>query len=148
MKELERAWRYKRSLSVLSLVLDDLRAINEEDGQEAGDRALQMVAQCFKDNLRRVDVIGRYEGNNFVVLLPETNPEYATEVAKRILKKIRQNPIKTEKCDIPVRVSMGIASLQENEMIDLDVLIDRANHALYLSVQAGGDRISSWHPTL
>ena len=148
MKELERAWRYKRSLSVLSLVLDDLRAINEEDGQEAGDRALQMVAQCFKDNLRRVDVIGRYEGNNFVVLLPETNPEYATEVAKRILKKIRQNPIKTEKGDIPVRVSMGIASLQENEMIDLDVLIDRANHALYLSVQAGGDRISSWHPTL
>ena len=148
MKELERAWRYKRSLSIISLVLDDLRIINETEGQEAGDRALQFVAQCFRDNLRRVDIIGRYEGNNFIVLLPETTSEFAVEVAKRILKKVHQNPLKTEKAEIPLRISIGVSNLQENEMVDLDVLIDRANHALYLSVQAGGDRVSSWHPAL
>ncbi|MCJ7622823.1 MAG: diguanylate cyclase [Anaerolineaceae bacterium] len=146
VKELERAWRYKRPLSLISMVIDDIRKINDDFGFEAGDKVLRAVAVGCTNGLRRVDIIGRYQGNNFTILLPETDREAATDVADRLRRIIEKSVIKTGKSQFSFTVSLGVSNPMDNELIDLERLIDRANHALYTAVQAGGNQTIAWNP--
>ncbi len=144
VRELERAWRYKRSLSIISFVIDDIRSINERFGRESGDRILQSIGRITTESLRRVDVVGRYNGNNFIILLPETESENAREVAERLRTKVEAFRFDTPMGTVTYTISLGIAGMVENEVIDLERLIDRANQALYTAVQEGGNRTFIW----
>lgn len=146
VKEIERAWRYKRPLALLSLVVDNIGKINDDFGYKTGDKVLRAVAAGCSNGLRRVDIAGRYQGNNFTMLLPETDREVAVDVAERLRKIIEQSVIKTEQTQFSFTVSLGVSSPMDNELIDLERLIDRANHALYGAVQAGGNRTFAWDP--
>jgi diguanylate cyclase (GGDEF)-like protein len=144
VRELERTWRYKRPLSMISLVIDDIRNLNDRFGREIGDRILHSLGRICTESLRRVDVVGRYTGNNFVILLPETELEGARDVAERLRMKVQSFRIDSPKGHVTFSISLGVAGLSENEVIDLERFIDRANQALYTAVQAGGNQTLVW----
>ncbi len=144
VRELERTWRYKRPLSIISIVIDDIRSINERFGRESGDRILQSIGRITTESLRRVDVIGRYNGNNIVILLPETEAENAREVAERLRSRVESFRYDTPLGTVTYTISLGVSGLVDNEVIDLERFIDRANQALYTAVQQGGNRTMVW----
>jgi diguanylate cyclase (GGDEF)-like protein len=144
VRELERTWRYKRPLSMISLVIDDIRNLNDRFGREIGDRILHSLGRICTESLRRVDVVGRYTGNNFVILLPETELEGARDVAERLRMKVQSFRIDSPEGHVTFSISLGVAGLSENEVIDLERFIDRANQALYTAVQAGGNQTLVW----
>ena len=146
VRELERTWRYKRPLSIISLVIDDIRSINEQYGRASGDRVIHALGRICTESLRRVDVVGRYTGNNFVILLPETQIESAREAAERLRAKVERFGLKSAEGTISFTISLGVAGLLQNEVIDLERFIDRANQALYTAVQMGGNRSLVWEP--
>jgi diguanylate cyclase (GGDEF)-like protein len=146
VKEVERAWRYKRPLALISIVVDNIRKINDDFGFETGDKVLRALADGCANGLRRVDIVGRYQGNNFTVLLPETDREAAVDVGERLRKIVEKSVIKTDHSQFSFTVSLGVSSPMDDELIDLERLIDRANHALYGAVQAGGNRTFAWDP--
>ena len=146
VREMEQAWRYKRSLSLISVVIDDIRALNDRYGREIGDRIMQALGQICAGTLRRVDLIGRYTGNNFIILLPETDAASARDVAERLRAKVNPWQLDTSEGAVTFSISLGIAGLVEREVIDLERFIDRANQALYTAIQAGGNRYLVWEP--
>lgn len=146
VRELERTWRYKRPLSVISFVIDDIRAINERFGREIGDQILHALGKICTESLRRVDVMGRYTGNNFIILLPETDQEGARDVAERLRSKVESFRLDTPNGIVKFSISLGVAGLVDSEVIDLERFIDRANQALYTAIQEGGNQTLAWHP--
>jgi diguanylate cyclase (GGDEF)-like protein len=144
VRELERTWRYKRPLSIISILIDDIRGINENYGRESGDEVLQVLARVLVEGLRRVDVMGRYTGNNFIILLPETDLTGAREVAERIRRKVEDARVDTQKGPVHFSISLGVAGLSDSEVIDLERFMDRANQALYSAVQTGGNKVLAW----
>ena len=143
---MERAWRYKRPLSILSVVIDDIRSLNDQYGREIGDRIMQILGQICTESLRKVDVIGRYTGSNFIILLPETDEVGARDVAERLRMKAEGWRLGTSEGTVHFTISLGIAGLVNNEVLDLERFIDRANQALYTALQAGGNRALVWAP--
>ncbi len=146
VREMERAWRYKRPLSILSVVIDDIRSLNDQYGREIGDRIMQILGQICTESLRKVDVIGRYTGSNFIILLPETDEVGARDVAERLRMKAEGWRLGTSEGTVHFTISLGIAGLVNNEVLDLERFIDRANQALYTALQAGGNRALVWAP--
>jgi diguanylate cyclase (GGDEF)-like protein len=144
VRELERTWRYKRPLSIISILIDDIRGINEDYGRETGDEVLQVLARVLTEGLRRVDVMGRYTGNNFVIMLPETDLAGAREVAERIRRKVENARVESEKGTVRFSISLGVAGISDSEVIDLERFMDRANQALYSAVQTGGNKVLAW----
>jgi len=135
--EVARARRYHRPLSVLLLDLDGLKTINDTCGHPAGDEALQHVARSLVLELRKTDIPGRYGGDEFLVLLPETEAIKAVTVAKRILARVRDCRV----ADRTVSVSIGIAQLGGRCRTPNDLIL-AADHALYSSKRSGGGQIS------
>lgn len=146
VREMERTWRYKRPLSLISIVIDDIRSINDRYGREVGDNIMQVLGQICTESLRKVDIIGRYTGNNFIILLPETDATGARDVAERLRMKTESWRHETSEGPVTFSISLGIADLAESEVIDLERFIDRANQALYTALQSGGNRALVWEP--
>lgn len=140
--EIERARRFKAPLSVILCDMDYLKEINDKHGHLAGDIALQLASATLRNALRTVDIAGRYGGDEFLVILPETH----AEGARCIAEKIREDIMKTEmRLDGGVRVnlslSMGIATLASSDE-EADKVITRVDSALYDSKHAGRNRIT------
>jgi diguanylate cyclase (GGDEF)-like protein len=135
--EVARARRYRRSLSILLLDLDGLKTINDTCGHPAGDEALQHVARSLTLELRKTDIPGRYGGDEFLVLLPETDAAHAVTVAKRILARVRDHRV----ADKVVSVSIGIAQLGGRCRTPNELIL-AADRALYSSKRSGGGQIS------
>lgn len=102
--EYERAVRYGRPVSIIMMDLDDLKVVNDTYGHAAGDAVLQAVAAAIRRNIRRLDLPTRYGGDEFLVLLPETNMTDALRVAERIGGEVR----KLRAGDLPVSASTGV----------------------------------------
>jgi len=105
--EMAIAKRYKRNLSMLLLDLDDFKRINDTYGYLRGDEVLQMVATIIKSSIRETDIAGRFGGEEFVVLMPETSIEKAKEVAERIRKDIAEDKFLAR---FGVTISIGVSS--------------------------------------
>jgi len=135
--EVARARRYHRPLSVLLMDLDGLKTINDTCGHPAGDEALQHVAHSLRLELRKTDIPGRYGGDEFLVVLPETDAGPAAAVAKRILARVRELRV-GEKA---VSVSIGVAQLGGRCRTPNELIL-AADHALYCSKRSGGGQIS------
>jgi diguanylate cyclase (GGDEF)-like protein len=141
-KELRRACRYGRPLSAIMLDIDHFKRANDTYGHTVGDHLLQEVAQSFRLELRRVDVVGRYGGDEFVVLLPENDLDAARQVAERLRKSIARRRIATPKGTAKVTASLGVAAVDCAE-ITLEQLLARADQALYAAKESGRNRVSS-----
>jgi len=143
-RELARAKRYQQHFSLLIIDLDNFKAINDKHGHLTGDRVLHVVARCIRQNSRNVDISGRYGGDEFVILLPETQPAFTQVVAERLFQIIPTELEAMEEITIPVTLSIGIANYSGEADITFDNLLDRADEALYAAKQAGRDQFAVW----
>jgi diguanylate cyclase (GGDEF)-like protein len=141
-REFQRARRYQLPLSVMMVDIDEFKQVNDTHGHAIGDQVLQGVAECCRKELREVDVIARYGGDEFVALLPETGLSAACQVAERLRKNIAERTLDTKAGRITVTVSLGIAVL-DDEHLTAESLIDRADQALYVAKKNGRNRVWS-----
>lgn len=144
--ELERARRYQRPLSVLLLDIDRFKDINDTYGHGVGDRALQVLANTISRLLRHEACFGRYGGEEFIVILPESDVQAAVAIAERFRKAVAQVSIPSDEQSVKdssdfvkMTVSIGVATYQEEET--LDHLFKRADRALYRAKNQGRDRV-------
>jgi diguanylate cyclase (GGDEF)-like protein len=138
--EFSRADRMDRPFSCMMLDLDHFK-INDQHGHLFGDQVLQEFAARCKFLVREVDLVGRYGGEEFIILLPETDRKTCLQVAERLRATIAATPIKVLDKEIPVTVSVGIATKDENTM-DLETLIARADQAMYIAKHRGRNRVA------
>jgi len=140
--EFSRGLRYGRSLSAMLLDIDHFKNFNDTYGHAIGDKVLQVVARQCKQSLRNTDILGRYGGEEFVILLPETNLQVAKAVAERLRKSVSATLIPTEKGDLSVTVSIGVA--ENNELTpSLETLIARADQAMYIAKHKGRNQVAT-----
>ncbi len=128
-------------LSVLMADIDHFKAFNDTHGHEAGDRVLEAVARAFRRACRPYDVVGRYGGEEFVVLLPATDAPRALVVAERIRAGVAGAPVVYDGRQLKVTISIGTASLEAGRVCGADTLLRAADHALYRAKAAGRDRV-------
>ena len=143
-REIERAIRFKHPLAALMIDLDNFKDVNDNFGHPVGDRLLKELAEVFKSKLRNVDLIARYGGDEFIVLLPENDTNAATDVADRICHSIMKIRIETAQGKAKVTASIGVASMDKG-MTSLSSLIEQADRALYNAKKFGKNRVVSNH---
>lgn len=141
LHELDRAERYERPLATLILDLDHFKRINDSHGHPIGDEVLSEVAARLLVCLRKIDLIGRYGGEEFMALLPECDRSSAEMVAERVRRAIESPAFATSAGELFVTTSVGVAS-SEVEPLNLDTLLRAADQALYAAKRAG--RNQSW----
>lgn len=141
-RELSRFRRYGRPLSMLLLDIDTFKAINDRFGHDVGDQMIVHVGNLCEENKRSSDIVARVGGEEFAILLPETELESARAVAERVRKLVAERPLVAGSVTVPVTVSVGIAELDPamNGVSDLMKLADRM---LYEAKHAGRNRIAS-----
>ena len=139
-RELSRARRFGHPLSALMLDIDHFKAVNDTHGHAQGDRVMQALAQCCLQQIRDIDIVGRYGGEEFVILLIETDASGARSLAERIRASVAQIVLPTAQVPIRITASVGIAQLGEGDS-DLDRLLGRADQALYAAKLAGRNRV-------
>lgn len=135
------ARRYDRPLSCLMIDLDNFKLANDRYGHAAGDQALQQVASVLKEVVRKADTVFRYGGEEFLVLLPETDLEGARALAEKIRAAVATQPLGDERHSFALTLSAGATSLCENE--SGNDMIARADMALYQAKEEGRDRVES-----
>lgn len=142
-QEFIRTQRYQHGLAVIMLDLDLFKKINDQYGHRVGDYVLQTVASWLHECVRENDILGRYGGEEFVILLPETSLPDGREMAERLCQTISAKQILTEEHTFSITTSIGIASLDKDD-ITIDILIDRADQALYAAKEAGRNCVKVW----
>ena len=136
----DQAVRYNRPASLLMIDSDNLKAVNDLHGHEAGNRMLKLVAKCVRTELRHTDVLARYGGDEFVALLPEATSAKALEVAQRIIKAVAGTPLDFEGKRIGTSVSIGLASYPEDGR-SIDTIQGRADRAMYVAKEQGRNQV-------
>ncbi len=139
-QEVERSRRFNHPLSLLFVDVDYFKNINDHFGHNIGDEVLLQIAERIQVNVRELDVIGRYGGDEFLVILVETNLEEGIGVAERLLKNISDEPFFSSAGPISTTLSIGIAELNDLDA-DFDSLIIRSDQLLYLAKENGRNRI-------
>ena len=142
-QEFERSLRYRHALSILMLDVDNLKAVNDTHGHLAGDLLIQTVADVCRKELRRIDLVGRYGGDEFVALLPETPLDRAIPVVERLRARAGQRTLRFEGQAVLVSISVGVAGLDES-CLRLETLLSHADEALYDAKLGGKNRVSVW----
>lgn len=140
-REVERTMRYNRSLGVLMVDIDHFKKVNDTYGHNAGDVVLQTVAQLCTKALRQTDVVGRWGGEEFAIVLSEADCEGAWLIAERIRRTVEEAQITLPQgSQISVTVSVGISALCP-ACTTLERLVDCADRGLYMAKQAGRNRV-------
>jgi diguanylate cyclase (GGDEF)-like protein len=139
-RELDRFQRFGGPLSAIMLDVDGFKQVNDSKGHAAGDRVLLELAERCCRVIRHVDILGRYGGDEFALVLPQADQSMAREIAERIRSSIGGAPILTGAGPVSISVSMGIAQATEDTN-ELGALLSRADQALYESKRAGRDCI-------
>jgi diguanylate cyclase (GGDEF)-like protein/PAS domain S-box-containing protein len=143
-KELHRTIRYGNALSFLMLDIDNFKQINDRFGHKVGDEVLKTLADLCSTTLRDIDIFGRLGGEEFAVLLPQTELSTALEVAERLRLIIESAKVPVEHdTHVQFQVSIGVSSLDSNDDT-IDVLLNRADIALYAAKNAGRNRVSAY----
>jgi two-component system, sensor histidine kinase LadS len=132
--EIERSKRYQKPLSLLLLDVDHFKAINDNHGHPAGDSVLRDIASLLKQHSRTSDSVGRWGGEEFVIVCPETHLEGAAQLAESLKETVGKHSFNIERS---VTASIGITSLREDDT--LESLMERVDRALYQAKENGRD---------
>ena len=136
--EVLRAERYNNTLSISIIDVDKFKLVNDTYGHPAGDEVLKQVACQLRDHIRHPDTVGRYGGEEFLILLPNSDAKAATEQAVRLGKEIREMVVTIKEHELKVTVSIGIAQFKAG--VDTwDTLLNRADNAMYEAKNNGRD---------
>lgn len=140
--ELNRALRYSNPVSVLMMDIDFFKQINDTYGHRAGDNVLKELAEACRQTLREVDIIGRIGGEEFAILLPETETEVAAKVAERLREVLAMAkvPLEAGGQAIHFTVSIGLTSLS-NPQDNIETLLNLADRALYQAKNSGRNKV-------
>ncbi len=141
-REVQRARRFEHPLSALMIDIDHFKRINDTYGHLIGDEVLRALATRCRNTIREVDIIGRYGGEEFAVLLPDTNLKDALQIGERLHKAIANASIVTSGGKLSLTISVGVAELRE-DISDLQDLLDTADQGLYMAKQNGRNRVMS-----
>lgn len=139
--EMNAAMRYSRRFSIVMIDTDNLKEINDQHGHNAGDIYIKSLASLIQHNLRASDIISRYGGDEFIVLMPETDIQNAKEAAEKVRLAIQNSSFDITGKPVASTVSIGIAGYPVDST-DSDLLLDCADKALYESKRAGRNRIT------
>lgn len=138
-KEVERHIRYDHPLSVAMIDIDNFKKYNDTNGHEAGNKLLFNLGQMLRHNTRNCDILSRYGGEEFVVVLPETTPDEASIVAQRICNSLETN--------LDITATIGLANLPKDAM-NGEELIKMADKAMYWGKRNGKNRIVVYTPEI
>lgn len=139
-EELERSHKFKYNFSFLMIDIDHFKEKNDRYGHLVGDAILREVSKSIKDNIRQIDLVGRYGGEEFSVILAETERNGARFAAERIRISVVNNIIKVYDEKLQVTVSIG-GAVYPDDASDADAIIDRADAALYKAKEMGRNRV-------
>lgn len=134
--EFERAARYSKLLSVIMLDIDHFKFINDTYGHLAGDEVLAHLASITTQSLRKIDIVGRYGGEEFIILLPESGAEDACTAAERLREMIATHDTATRAGIVHITVSLGVTTFSDSGET-LETMLDRADQALYIAKERG-----------
>lgn len=138
VREFDAAVRYQRPLTLILFDVDDFKQANDSFGHAFGDEVLIGISNIAKAQVRRVDILARYGGDEFIVLLPETDKAKALLTAERIREQIENHHIGVETAPFPVTISLGISEINFTPLDQsIENIIRRADQALYKAKQHG-----------
>ncbi|MFO7813442.1 MAG: GGDEF domain-containing protein [Pelovirga sp.] len=139
--EIERSSRNGRPTSLLMVDLDHFKKVNDIYGHEVGNQALVHVARVISGQIRKLDVVCRYGGEEFAVVLPETELHAAIPVAERIRLALAESPLQQEGLQLKLTASLGLATYRPYSLSSAAELISQADHYLYQAKQGGRNRL-------
>lgn len=137
-REVERSKRHGTPLVLMMMDIDGFKAINDMKGHWLGDEVLKAVAKALRESTRRYDLVARYGGDEFAVMLPHLDMDGGIKVAEKFINKISSTPVEVEGNRVRISVSIGMASILEEGMRGMDDLIKIADRRLYLAKGKGG----------
>jgi diguanylate cyclase (GGDEF)-like protein/PAS domain S-box-containing protein len=141
-REYERYQRYDNPFSIIMMDLDHFKLVNDNYGHQAGDCVLQQLSSIFASSLRKMDIPGRMGGEEFIIMLPQTELKQAVYVAERIRAKIEANPFDSDEHTLNVTASLGVATMTK-EITSLQALISAADKLMYKAKEGGRNRVCS-----
>ena len=139
-EEFERAMRYHHALSLMILDVDDFKKVNDTYGHHWGDQVLKKIAEHLRTKTRRSDYPSRYGGEEFVLILPETDVENALRVDSKVRSEIKATTFDSKGRAFSVTVSTGLSSTCNKEYSNWQQMLEDADQALYLAKNRGKDR--------
>jgi len=145
--EIDRSRRYETPLSLIMMDIDHFKKVNDQYGHLAGDNVLKKVSELSKGLLRQADEMFRYGGEEFTILLPETNNDMAEIVAERIRNMIEETTFKTKKGDVHITVSLGVTEFDDS-FKNVGAFIETVDAALYDAKKAGRNCTKTYHHSL
>jgi|SRR5690625_485228 len=141
-EEYERARRTGEPLSVVMFDFDHFKRVNDAYGHQVGDRVLQEMAEILRKTAREIDKLGRYGGEEFIAILPETDPESATSFAERVRERVERHPFAVGRAEpLHLTVSAGTATYPYPGVYNPRTLVQRADQALYAAKDTGRNRV-------
>lgn len=141
--ELSRAKRYSYPLSFIIVDLDFFKTVNDKFGHLAGDEALKKISIICRDTIRSTDLLGRFGGEEFIILMPQTRIEDAEILAKRLCKNIEASEITYNGNNLNVTVSIGVAGSNSVKDEDLNTFLKQSDQALYIAKSDEWDSIKN-----
>lgn len=139
-REVGRSWREGVSLGVLMVDLDHFKSVNDNYGHPAGDAVLREVTKRMQANVRPYDAIGRYGGEEFLVLLPGCNPSVTRDKAERLREEILRDPVPTSAGDLKVTMSIGGVATADWPKDTANQILQMVDSALYRAKEEGRNR--------
>ena len=139
--EIERAKRYQSPLSLIMMDIDHFKLVNDKFGHLTGDEVLQSLSETSKEILRQIDNMFRFGGEEFMIILPETDQAEALNVAERMRSTIAETTIKTKNGNVKITVSIGVSEYGENHPTHNE-FIESVDRTMYDAKKAGRNRVS------
>ncbi len=139
-RDFQRASRFSRPLSAIMLDIDHFKAVNDTHGHAVGDQVILAVAKLCRTSIRAIDILGRYGGEEFVFILPETDANGARQLAERLRQGLATVPITTQAGPLEITASLGVAS-NLVKVEDVTTLVANADAALYAAKEGGRNRV-------
>jgi len=139
LPQIERSIRTNSECFIIIFDLDDFKIVNDKNGHLAGDKVLKETAQRVKNVTRTYDLLGRYGGDEFIILMPEIDKPSVINVTERIRQEICKTPVEFEGKNIQISASFGIAPAAP--INDINAAIEQADKALYQAKERGCNRV-------